>query len=411
MCIRDRSSSPEVVGSIERWADLFDPFCETSYIAAQAAVLYIARDLSGYSLLDRMCSFGKHATKTDDDQRPQWQQRMLTEAHESGLDGPNSHSWDEAPATLEIGEVCSKQQQLVDEIGSWMRVYRDNNTQQRAVRHGAALCEMYAIIFDPIINCCIELSRYRQGCCVIQRCLEYAPDGNDLFYSLYLSATTKSFPEKQTKPPKNAAVPEAGNTHRARLLNTVLANVLHLVNDNFGNYVVQFLMDCTEPFTKGEQAGEAAKKQVERERRLAQGEDPACVAYELGDLQIMPVNMKSEVPVGQRRAVRNDIVASQRPYTNAIVRQLLHNIPTLSESKFSSNVIERCLELTSTDVRQLIIDEITDPSTLPKLLRDQYGNYVVQSAIVHASTEEQFAQVRNAVRPCLLYTSPSPRDS
>lgn len=182
----------------------------------------------------------------------------------------------------------------------------------------AAVQEIYRNIFQSLSDNCVETCKNRQGCCIIQKCLQWSPEP---FYE--------------------------------QILSTVLTGTLRLVQDPFANYVVQFILD---------QQGELKKR-------------AGC---------------------------------ENTNYTNQIIRQMLHHVADLSCNKFSSNVVEKCLKLSSTDVRQLLVDELTDPQVLPKLLTDSYANYVIQTAIVTASDDGQFAQIREAITPLqnLLKNSP-----
>ncbi|RNF14140.1 pumilio protein 6 [Trypanosoma conorhini] len=184
----------------------------------------------------------------------------------------------------------------------------------------ARLSGIHETLYKNFAENCVDVCRNRQGCCIIQKCLQWTPEP-------YFSA----------------------------IIDTVLQNTLKLVNDPFGNYVVQFILD--------------------NERELSQ----RCSA-------------------GQEAT----------NYTNRTIRQMLHNVASLSCDKFSSNVIEKCLRTVSPDVRQLLVDELTDPQVLPKLLTDSYANYVIQTAIVTSSVESQFAQLRDSIMPLqnLLRNSP-----
>ncbi|RNC37162.1 putative pumilio/PUF RNA binding protein 1, partial [Trypanosoma cruzi] len=167
---------------------------------------------------------------------------------------------------------------------------------------------------------CVDVCRNRQGCCIIQKCLQWTPEP---YFSM--------------------------------IIDTVLQNTLKLVNDPFGNYVVQFILDNEKELSQRGQSGQEATN-----------------------------------------------------YTNRTIRQMLHNVASLSCDKFSSNVIEKCLRTVSSDVRQLLVDELTDPQVLPKLLTDSYANYVIQTAIVTSSVESQFEQLRDSIMPLqnLLKNSP-----
>ncbi|EPY29502.1 hypothetical protein STCU_04519 [Strigomonas culicis] len=173
-------------------------------------------------------------------------------------------------------------------------------------------------IYDVLSKECISVCRNRQGCCIIQKCLQWAPE-----------------------------------PYHSQILNTVLSSVLKLVQDPFGNYVIQFILE--------------------------RQDDIAC-----------PGN------------------AEKPNYTNEIIRYMLHHVAELSCNKFSSNVIEKCLKAAHSDVKQLMVDELTEPQVLPKLLTDSYANYVIQTAIATASDEAQYNQLRDAIMPLqsLLKNSP-----
>ncbi|ORC93217.1 putative pumilio/PUF RNA binding protein 1 [Trypanosoma theileri] len=179
---------------------------------------------------------------------------------------------------------------------------------------------IHQLLYDKFAEHCVDVCKNRQGCCIIQKCLQWAPEP-------YFST----------------------------IIGIVLENTLKLVHDPFGNYVIQFILD--------------------HEEELSQ------------------------------RANQNSETTN---YTNQIIRQMLHNVASLSCDKFSSNVIEKCLKIASTDVRQLLVDELTDPQVLPKLLTDGFANYVIQTAIATSSEETQFAQLRNSILPLqnLLKNSP-----
>jgi hypothetical protein len=57
--------------------------------------------------------------------------------------------------------------------------------------------------------------------------------------------------------------------------------------------------------------------------------------------------------------------------------QLLGQLLWLSREKFSSNVIEKCLENTAAEIRELMVQEIMLADSFLDYLVDQYGNYVI----------------------------------
>merc|ERR1711920_732613 len=64
-----------------------------------------------------------------------------------------------------------------------------------------------------------------------------------------------------------------------------------------------------------------------------------------------------------------------------VIAKPLGSILELSVQKFSSNVIEKCLEQAPTDIKAKYIDEIMHCPKLNKMLQDQFANYVVQRAL------------------------------
>ncbi|CAE7671393.1 unnamed protein product, partial [Symbiodinium sp. CCMP2456] len=95
------------------------------------------------------------------------------------------------------------------------------------------------------------------------------------------------------------------------------------------------------------------------------------------------------------------VLGLQDPQASSlIVTAMTGRLNVLSRQKFSSNVVERCLQLASPEDRARMITELADPRGLGELLRDIYGNYVVQSAL-NIAVEPQISAVLAAVRPLL----------
>ena len=78
----------------------------------------------------------------------------------------------------------------------------------------------------------------------------------------------------------------------------------------------------------------------------------------------------------------------------------------LSKQKFSSNVVEKCLKQSSSHWRSIIISELTAQPAVAELLRDRYGNYVLQTGLNVANA----AQVQDILRAITPYL-PSLRDN
>jgi hypothetical protein len=67
-----------------------------------------------------------------------------------------------------------------------------------------------------------------------------------------------------------------------------------------------------------------------------------------------------------------------------IVSNLLYDIPKFASQKFSSNVIEKCLDCSDEETKDLIVEKFCDQKLVQTLLFDMYGNYVLQKTMTLA---------------------------
>jgi hypothetical protein len=159
--------------------------------------------------------------------------------------------------------------------------------------------ERNQFIYEAIIAHCVDVATHKVGCTLVNRCIDYA------------------------------------NEHQLDTLITSIGhNCLDLVQDQFGNYVVQH------------------------------------------------------------------ILATKASFAPKIIQGLLGHIPELSVQKFSSNVIEKCLQVSvssSPDLYSSIIKEITDADLL-SLLQDRYANFVIQTAL-DVADDSQHAKLVKLILP------------
>jgi hypothetical protein len=156
--------------------------------------------------------------------------------------------------------------------------------------------ERNQFIFDAITENCVEVATHKVGCTLINRCIDYAN-------------------EQQL----------------TQLVGKITNHCLSLVQDQFGNYVVQHLL------------------------------------------------------------------ATKSSYAPQIIKGLFGHIPELSVQKFSSNVIEKCLQVAPPDLYDVLIKEITDANLL-ELLQDRYANFVIQTAL-DVANEVQHARLVKLILP------------
>merc|ERR1711965_1210433 len=144
-----------------------------------------------------------------------------------------------------------------------------------------------AFMYDAVHSEVVRVSTHRHGCCVLQRCLDHAP-------------------EPQREP----------------IVQMVVHNAKKLVLDPFGNYVVQYVLELKRP-----------------------------------DL------------------------------TRGIATALQGSFAELSLQKFSSNVIEKCLQAGDSAVISMVTAEVTAAKSLGQLLHDPIANYVVQTLLIVGNDE------------------------
>ncbi|KAI5279202.1 hypothetical protein KEM54_004283, partial [Ascosphaera aggregata] len=99
---------------------------------------------------------------------------------------------------------------LRDKVVELVKDLNGNHVIQKCLNHLAA--EDAQFIYEAVGKNCIEVGTHRHGCCVLQRCIDHA-----------------------------------SGDQKARLIEQITANAFALVQDPFGNYVVQYILDLQEP--------------------------------------------------------------------------------------------------------------------------------------------------------------------
>ncbi|KAI9784088.1 MAG: hypothetical protein M1816_001060 [Peltula sp. TS41687] len=98
---------------------------------------------------------------------------------------------------------------------------------------------------------------------------------------------------------------------------------------------------------------------------------------------------------------------SDTSLTESVMRRFLGNVATLSKQKFSSNVIEKCIRTAGPGLRHHIIEELSQPEELGKLVRDPYANYVIQTAMDYANPTSKIKLIEG-IRPHLAAIRSTP---
>ena len=84
------------------------------------------------------------------------------------------------------------------------------------------------------------------------------------------------------------------------------------------------------------------------------------------------------------------------PINDKIVEGFIDNLIILAKQKYSSNVIEKCFDYCSNKMKERIINQLSDEKIIRDLLKDMYGNYVLQktlSMIQDTKNKQFFLQI------------------
>ena len=140
-------------------------------------------------------------------------------------------------------------------------------------------------IIDTVVNNFLNITNSKHGVCVVQKC-----------------------------------VSEGTKEQKEKVLSLITSNIYEILTDQFGNYVIQYLLTST-------------------------------------DVNLLEID--------------------------GILQYILDNIFAICKMKFSANVIEKCFENSTEEIKsKIIISMLRKNNYLIELLMDQYGNYVVQKALL-----------------------------
>ena len=80
------------------------------------------------------------------------------------------------------------------------------------------------------------------------------------------------------------------------------------------------------------------------------------------------------------------------PINDKIVEGFIDNLIFLAKQKYSSNVIEKCFDYCSNKMKERIINQLSDEKIIRDLLKDMYGNYVLQKTLsmIQDTKKKQF---------------------
>lgn len=194
----------------------------------------------------------------------------------------------------------------------------------------------------------------------------------------------------------------------AEIVTSALApSAARLCIDSHGNHVIQRILQKL-PHNHSKFVFDAVAQSVGDVARHRHG---CCVIQRCLDSPPSPARSNLV-----KRIVEKSLDLMQDAYGNYVVQYVLDvcgddeagavcesvvgKIGLLAIQKFSSNVMEKCLERSSDRVRELHLQELSSPDKIRELMIDPFGNYVVQKALSVAN-HSQAVRLVEAMRPHL----------
>ena len=90
--------------------------------------------------------------------------------------------------------------------------------------------------------------------------------------------------------------------------------------------------------------------------------------------------------------IQNIIMKDNLNLKYNIIETIIKNIVSFSNQKFSSNVVEKCFEVY--EMKDKVIDEILKNNNFEQILLNEYGNYVIQKALIKSDQNKQHSMFK-----------------
>ncbi|GKT87855.1 pumilio domain-containing protein [Colletotrichum tofieldiae] len=197
---------------------------------------------------------------------------------------------------------------------------------------------------------------------------------------------------------------------QAELVKELEPEILKVVKDQNGNHVVQkiielvprqyidFVMDSFRGQVSQLAAHMYACRVIQRMLEYGTEQDKETILAELhNSTQVLITDQYGNYVV-------QHIIEHGKPEDRSrIIQLVIAQLVTLSKHKFASNVVEKCIQYGSAEerkgIREQIISQSADgTSSLQLMMKDQYGNYVIQKLLNQLDGPEREAFVEE-MRP------------
>ena len=265
-------------------------------------------------------------------------------------------------------------------------------------------------LYEQIKNNLKEIMTDQYGNYVIQKFVEYCDKKviSEMFSQISNSLYEISINNYGTRPVQKM-IENLSMNMSTQDINIILGmtkgNVLDLIKDINGNRVIQSII---QNFKNKELLSPLYKELNENITEILKTKSGCCVFSKVilniteNDLNLIVDNIIKKFAsfindefgnISLKRLIK----LNNENYNSKIFPCIKDSIINFSCQKFSSNVIEACIDNNTTLKKKTIEKLIDDDSIISKLIIDQFGNYIVQKALQN-SEQKEFDIIINIIK-------------
>ena len=286
--------------------------------------------------------------------------------------------------------------------GSWKKMLKDQKGSkliQKKIEEKSL--DFLNKLYEQIKNNLQEIMTDQYGNYVIQKFVEYCDKKiiSEMFTQISNSLYEISINNYGTRPIQKM-IENLSTNMSTQDINIILGmtkgNVLDLIKDINGNRVIQSIIQNVK---NKELLSPLYKELSENITEILKTKSGCCVFSKVilnitdNDLNLIVDNIIKNFSsfindefgnISLKRLIK----LNNENYNSKIFPCIKDSIINLSCQKFSSNVIEACIDNNTSLKKQMINKLIEDESIIIKLILDQFGNYIVQKALQNSDQKE-----------------------
>lgn len=230
-------------------------------------------------------------------------------------------------------QTCTVIRALENHVVELVQDLNGNHVIQKCLNRLSA--EDAQFVYDAVGTNCVVVGTHRHGCCVLQRCIDHA-----------------------------------SGDQRARLIAQITSNAFSLVQDPFGNYVVQYILDLAEPlFT-----------------------EPLCQSF------------RSHIPALSKQKFSSNVIEKCLRTADVNTRRMLvdemlsgNELEKMLRDSFANYVVQTAMDFSDADTRGRIVDSVRP--ILPLIRQTPHGRRIAGKIMAAEGSGRSSATGNGQVTP------------